>query len=198
MVRQVRAEDLNEALQSLVERLSYVDYFGAVLDYVPAHRPHENGGLLWKAIVHMLAPRILFPDKPALPSDSEMTMSYTGLLVASGDRGTSISMGYMAESYIDFGPYSMFLPIFLFGLLWGAMYAYCIRHADLRGIGYAFGTALILGAVQFEAATIKLLGGMVLRFLIFALILRYVVPSLYLWLGITNNEIPPPLAPNEL
>ena len=125
--------------------------------------------------------RLLNPEKDVLKSDSEETMMYTGLSVASSEQGTSIGMGYMAESYVDFGRYWMFVPIIFFGLLWGAMYAYFIRHSPVYPIGVALSTALLINASQVEIAEVKLLGGMVMKFLVFALLLRFVIPKAYRW-----------------
>jgi len=76
----------------------------------------------------------------------------------------------------------MFLPIFMFGCLWGWMYSYLLSHAASRMIGVAFGTALLLNASQFEIASVKLLGGMVAKFLVLAVVLRYCMPGIYRWI----------------
>lgn len=179
LVAGVDAEDLAESVQVTLRRLSYVDYFGAVIDYVPRVRAYENGGLLWRAISHLFIPRLIDPDKPILESDSEITMRYTGLSVASSDEGTSIGLGYMAEMYVDFGPYGMFVCVFMFGLLWGGMYSYLTARRHLPPYAQASAAILMLSATQFEIAEIKVLGGMVARFLVLALLLRYAMPPLH-------------------
>ena len=188
MARNVSSRDLSKDLKTLLERVGYVDFFAAAMDYVPALRSHTNGALLWRAIEHVLVPRLLNPNKPVLPSDSELTMEFTGLTLASGDRGTSISLGYMPENYLDFGPVMMFVPIFLFGVGYGLMYRYCLTRTPLRGIGYAFATVVLIGANQFEAAQVKLLGGMLMRFIVCALVLRYAMPSVCRWLQASESE----------
>jgi hypothetical protein len=90
-------------------------------------------------------------------------------------------MGYMAESYVDFGRYWMFVPILLLGMLWGAMYAYFIRRSAIYPVGVALSTALLINASQVEIAEVKLLGGMVMKFLVFAVLLRFVIPKAYRW-----------------
>ena len=182
LVSDVNVRSLDGSVEQLLERIAYVDYFAAVINYVPRVHPHENGGLLLKAILHVLIPRFLYPDKAALNSDSQITMTYTGLTIPSSAEGTSIGVGYMAEMYVDFGPYGMFVPIILFGMLWGLFYAWLVSHASLKLTGLAFGTALMINAGQFEIAQAKLLGGMLARFVIFALLLRYAMPYLQNWL----------------
>ena len=57
---------------------------------------------------------------------------YTGSRVAGTEEGTSIGIGYMAESYIDFGPIYMFVPILLLGVFYGLIYRYFIARKDFR------------------------------------------------------------------
>jgi hypothetical protein len=111
---------LNETetvFEGLVARVSYVTFFSRTLEYVPAKQPHADGELLQMALTNAFMPRFLFPDKPVLPSDSYYTRRFTGLLVT--EEGTSISIGYMAEFYADWGLGGMFLSILLYGFLMG-------------------------------------------------------------------------------
>ena len=181
LVSDLTLDDLVYGLDPLFTRVAYVDFFSLTLDYVPAVIPHEDGELWAGAVRHVLQPRLLFPDKPALSSDSERTMFYTGAHVA--DDGTSISIGYMGESYIDFGRIGMFAPIFLIGLLWGLIYAYFVRNARSTLVGYAFATALLVQAYQFEIVGTKLLGGILAKFIVLALLLRFAEPVIWSWLG---------------
>ena len=88
----------------------------------------------------------------------------------------------MGESYIDFGPVWMFLPILILGFLWGWMYVYFMTRARSVLLGYAFATAVLLNAYQFEMAGIKLVGGVVMDFLVLALLLRFAEKYIVGWL----------------
>ena len=171
-------EDVQEGMEPLFLRIAYVDFFALTMDFVPEYRPHEGGKVWMDSILHVLQPRVLFPDKPVLKSDSEFTMQYTGLFLASDDEGTSISIGYMGESYIDFGVPGMFVPILILGFFWGWMYAFFISHAQSAIFGYAFATALLIEAYQFEMAGIKLFGGMLMKFMVLSLALYFLEPRL--------------------
>ena len=182
LIGDLEGEDLALAMGDLFGRIAYVDYFALVTDYVPEYVPYE-GGELWKnAILHVLTPRAFYPDKPPLTPDSEVTMRYTGLHLASEEQGTSISIGYMGESYVDFGPYGMFIPVFILGVLWGLMYYYFMTRARLLVVGYAFATTLLLSAYQFEMTGIKLLGGVTMRFIVLALIMYFAEKRIGKWL----------------
>ncbi|MFL5616090.1 MAG: hypothetical protein ACJ796_20660 [Gemmatimonadaceae bacterium] len=183
LVSNLEPEDLRGSVERMFQRLAYVDYFAAVLDYVPRQRPFENGALLWRSLKHILVPRFLDPSKDILESDSEITMRYTGLSVASADQGTSIGIGYMAEGYVDFGAYGMLILVLICGFTWGKMYSWLLSHAGISATGFALGTTLLIDASQFEIAEIKLLGGMVAEFLVLAIVLRFLMPGLHRWLA---------------
>ena len=178
LISELDGAALGAGLEPLVSRISYVDFFGYTLSYVPAVAPHEGGALWGAAVRHILTPRILFPNKPSIVSDSEITNRYTGLGVAGEGQGTSISIGYMAESYVDFGRFWMFLPIFLTGIWRGAMFRFFASSRDMQLLGYAFAAALFTQTYQLEAATGKLLGGVTMRFIVLALLFRFVGPYL--------------------
>lgn len=176
------ASSLSDGFKQLAERLAYTDMFAYVLEMVPRHIPHE-GGLLWKkAVIHVLVPRLFYPNKPDLGSDSELTMKYTGLKLASEEQGTVISLGYMVESYIDFGPWLMYGPIFIVGLLWGLMYQYFLSHSKTKILGCALAVSVLINANQFEIYCVKLVGGILMSFIVTALVQRFLSPPLTKWL----------------
>jgi len=112
-----------------------------------------------------------------------MSMFYTGLALASAAQGTSISMGYMVESYIDFGPVFMYVPIFLLGTLWGGMYRYFVSRGPPTLLGYSVAVTVLINANQFGMYTSKLLGSMLMSFIVMALLLRFVLPYLWGWIA---------------
>ena len=103
------------------------------------------------------------------------------------EEGTSISMGYMAESYIDFGPWGMFVPIFLLGLLWGLIYRYFTTTSKIKIFGYGFATTVLIDTLNFGSNNVKLLGGVLTGLIIMAAAMRVFVPSLNRWLLIRHG-----------
>ena len=182
LLSEVDREALGEGLEPLAARVAYVDFFGYALGYVPAIVPHENGALWGAALKHVATPRILFPSKPPIISDSEVTNRYTGLRVAGEEEGTSFSIGYMGESYIDFGPLWMFAPILLVGLWRGLMYRFFLSHGGSQLTGFAFAVALFMSLYELEKATGKMLGGLLMRFIVLALLFRFAAPVVVRWL----------------
>jgi hypothetical protein len=166
---------------ALVYRISYVEYFALALKQVPTFLPHENGQILQDAIEHVIKPRILFPDKKAI-YDSDLTSKYTGISFAGKDEGVSFSLGAVAESFIDFGPVNMFLPIFFFGLLFGLMYKTLLLKGYNIVWGICYSAPLFQYAWMFPVPGTKLLGWSITYFVNFYLINRYLVKYLDTWL----------------
>ena len=177
-VHDFRTEDIAAAADEMARRVAYVTFFSYTLDRVPRHVPYENGAIWTGALVHILTPRIVFHDKPRLVSDTVKTDQYTGLRLAHMAGKTSISTGYMAESYIDFGFPYMYIPIFLVGVLWGLIYRFFTNRSSDYPVHAAAAVTVLLSTAIFEINATKLLGGVVMGFIVMALALRYGLPVL--------------------
>ncbi|WP_228445789.1 hypothetical protein [Terricaulis silvestris] len=158
----IKPQDLSDGFLDLLSRVSYVDFLAETLRSVPARIEHQNGGLWGEAFQNILTPRLLFPDKPPLPSDSVRTMQYTGRRLASDSSGTSISIGYVGESYIDFGAFGAIVTAFFMGLVYGVGVLGLVRLS--RSGGAALGLALTISFLwpvqQFEMSNVKLVGAL--------------------------------------
>jgi hypothetical protein len=161
LVQSVTWDNFTDGIDALILRVSYVNLFALTIENVPLRMPYENGELWKNAVTRVLTPRFLFPDK-AVTDDSERTRLYTGLNVAGSEAGTSIGIGYVGESYIDFGPFWMFTPIFLLGLLYGVIDRFFITRTRYKLLGSAFALSiLIFNAYEIETSNIKLVGGVI-------------------------------------
>lgn len=180
MIGELDAATLSKSFGKLLDRLAYVDFFAVVLDTVPGAVPHEDGALWWDAISRPFMPRLLFPEKTAI-DDSVRTNYYTGLDLPTSEEGTSISLGYMAESYIDFGKIGMMVPIFGLGLLLGRYYRFMLNHDPSRLLGMALATATIFEVSFLESSITKVFGGLVISMLASWAVLR-IAPKHIPWL----------------
>lgn len=168
LIADLNAQRLLDGALDGVYRLGYIDFFAYSIRNVPARIPYQRGDLWFGAITHILMPRALFPGKKVI-NDSERTNRFTLRNVAGTDQGTSISIGYMGESYIDFGPAGMFVPIFLLGLYYGWVYRWFVRRAVNPLLGAAIATSLLLFAAQLlESSNIKISGGVTAGYLVLA------------------------------
>jgi hypothetical protein len=143
----------------LVDRMWTIYYPALAIARVPSHVPHTHGEILSAALVHIVTPRVFFPGKPNLQSDSEKVRKYSGVMVAGAEQNTSIAFGYAAEAYIDFGLPLMFLPILGFGIAIGLAYALFRRLIWHRDLLVAFATvAFWLSLYLFERSWATMLG----------------------------------------
>lgn len=178
LAENLSTRDLKSALELAIYRISYTDIFGQVLDRVPAYTTYENGKILTTTIKHIFTPRFIFPNKKIL-DDSEMTNFYTAKNYFGSLKGTSVGMGYMAEFYIDFGYYFMFIPIFLMGCFYGYIYNFFVKNSKSKVIHLSISAAILFNAYLFETTQAKLIGGLLSAFIIMILLnkllLKYLI-----------------------
>ena len=147
------------AADTLVDRLWTVYYPALALSRVPRVLPHTNGTILGAALMHIVTPRVFFPNKAELPSDSDEVRKYSGVFVAGREVNTSIAFGYAPEAYIDFGIPWMFVPVFVFGVVVGLLYAMFRQLIWHRELFVAFATVTFwLTVYLFERSWATMLG----------------------------------------
>lgn len=172
LVSELDKEKLELALSNFVDRLTYVHFFGESIRTVPNRIPHENGKL-WGEAIQVLIPRLIYPSKPVL-DDSKRTSYYSGNRVAGSEDGASISLGYVAESYIDFGPWLMMPVLFLWGVFVGLAYRILVRSTRFPLFGYACATIVIfLNASVLESSNTKMVAGLTIGLFAMYLVQRF-------------------------
>jgi hypothetical protein len=155
----VDSSAFDDATDRFVDRIAYVTYLAHVIDFVPHIRPHEDGRIWLGALDHVLLPRVLFPDKAALESDTVIAERFTGLSLGS-HRGTSISIGLPAESYVDFGIPIMFGPALFLGILHGLAFRLLMRRREHAPYGAGFAVAFATPYMLVELVAAKALGSL--------------------------------------
>jgi hypothetical protein len=166
--------------ETLRSRLSYIDFLAATMERVPAVLPHEDGAHLGAAVRHVLTPRILFPDKQDLVSDTTITAYYTGLNKDDKNGNTSISIGYLGELYIDFGISGAVLAVFVMGLAYGRCYRAIRDHPRTPAfVNYGLCMMVALAFVSFETSLIKTVGRVIMVLAAALVLQRRVWPTLF-------------------
>ena len=170
--------NLSETFYALLSRLAYVDIFGSVISVQEAS-PEPQPMRQWtEAIEHVTQPRILFPNKPAL-SDTDVYMRLARAYSLETIRmGTSISVGYMAENFADMKFPGMLLGLFVLGLLLAyvikIMLGFKLPQIMIDGIVMGFIFSMARDGV--EVSLPKVLGGMMLFFLVTLLMNKFLFP----------------------
>ena len=176
--------DWGQAAYLLLIRLAYTDIFGSVIG-VQESSPEPEVMRQWQdAIDHVTRPRFLFPGKAAL-SDSDVYVRLARGNPSEEVRlGTSISVGYMAENFVDLGFPGMLIGCFVLGVLLGLVIRYFMTLKFpwiLReGVVLAFALNVFLNGV--ETSLPKVLGAAVMFFIVYALLARFAFPIGLKWL----------------
>jgi hypothetical protein len=156
---QQRDDRVQRDLDVLVDRVWAIYYPSLAIGRVPDVLPHTDGELTGAALMHLVTPRILFPNKPDLPSDSDLVRKYSGVYVAGIEQNTSIAFGYAAEGYVDFGVPVMFVPVLIFGVFMGAIYEWFLRTLQHRELAITLVTVVFwLSLYLFERSWARTLG----------------------------------------
>lgn len=182
LVSELDRDKLASGTEQLLERLAYVEFFGMVLETVPDTLPHEWGALWWDAVTRPFMPRLFFPWKSEI-NDSDRTNYYTGLGVAGAESGTSISIGIMGESYIDFGEYGMMVVLFAYGVAIGRIYRWMLFSRNGQGLlGASLASATLFGAAALESSITKVVGGVLVTFLASIMLIQVIAPRFLRWM----------------
>jgi len=185
MVSALDTGGLSDGFERLLRRTGYIEFFGRVIDVVPGHLSHTNGSIWWDALTRPLMPRLLFPDKASI-NDTQRTTAYTGVLF---QGATSVSLGYMAEAYIDFGIYGMMLLLLAYGYVLGRLYKWLIEGRYTHGLlGMGIASSVLFVATAFESSATKVIGGVAVSVLVTWSFARWYVPKFSPWLRARKNS----------
>ena len=174
-VENADTETLRVGFDALWARIAYVEFFGATLRNIPTNVPHEDGAMTIAGLTHILVPRLVWPEKPVLPSDTVVTARYTGLpLTVRAD--TTISIGYPGEFYIDFGTTGLLVCMGILGFLYGKATRVIQRSFESPLIAYGATISLLMPGFMFETALPKAIGGVMTSFIVLIIMGKTVVP----------------------
>jgi hypothetical protein len=120
-------------------RLSLLQQTANVMESTPERVPYQNGRLYSYMLVTFV-PRFFWPDKPSV-NDSNRWYQVAYRLTARNDlKGVSIAVGYLPESYINFGWFGPPVVMFCVGIFLGLFDKIFLRHRSgllLNSIGLA-------------------------------------------------------------
>jgi hypothetical protein len=136
------------------------------------------------ALSHVFQPRFLFPDKQAL-SDTEVFIRLTKADVMDNMRGgTSISVGYMAENYVDLGFPGMLGGIFAIGLIVALVirffFSFDVPWMVRQGTALAFVYSICASGL--EVSMPKILGSSFTFAVAYGLAMKFAFPAGQRWL----------------
>ncbi len=173
----------SSATEKFLDRLQGTFHLAKTMDRVPDIIPYKLGNNWGETFAYVFTPRLFNPNKAQMNS-SEKASKYTGIQYAGREQGTAFSLGYFADSYIDFGLLGMLLPLFLIGLLFGFTYFYFLRNPSSNYIfNYSVVCALYMRFFAFEMDSIFFIGSLFTDLLTYFLLSKLFFPWLYRFLS---------------
>jgi len=163
-------------------RLQYVLHFALAMERVPAFIPYENGNVWMENATNAFMPRLLFPSK-AIYDPSKKASKFTGKNFAGQEQGAAFSLGYFADSYVDFGPVGMFIPLILLGLFVAYIYKVFFRFRTLNlFLRFAIINVVLHVFIFFESDGLFLFGRLMIELITFYVLGKYGFPKLQRWI----------------
>lgn len=173
---------LSEGMERLVARHAYIEFIALTLANVPRGISHQDGQLTFAVVAHLTMPRFLFPNKPILPSDTDIMAKYTGLPMTWNEH-TSISIGNLGELYVDFGPIGGLAAAGVIGWLVGFIYRSLRKDRGASALITAGLCVMVaLPIAYFGTAYVKLMGAFVYSSVIAIAAQRRGLPIILPWI----------------
>ncbi len=141
------AKDIDVGVASLFYRVQYMEYYALVVKKTPAELNFQKGNELAETIEFLTTPRFLNPNKKKLDPSSKVN-KFTGRKVTTAKQGVSISIGYFANLYIDYGLYLMTIPLLALAFLLFQMLKWIIKSFKANEyvkLSLVYSTVLVLG-----------------------------------------------------
>jgi hypothetical protein len=183
--------DWGTAADSMIRRIGYIDFFGAVIGIAETAPDPVNLGRWRETLEHITTPRALFPDKAVL-NDNILFATYVRRGAVSDEtRGsTSISVGFLAENFIDFGFPRMLMPVALMGVALGGVLRYFMSRPVAWPVREGFVAAVVLDGIApgMELSLAKYFGTIIIHFVVLALVLKFIYPALGRWLELASGR----------
>jgi hypothetical protein len=180
------------AKKGFFDRLQYTFHFAKTIDRVPTVIPYQDGGNLGGTLSFVLTPRILNANKGVYDA-SVRASKYTGIQYYGAKNGTSVSLGYFADCYIDFGMYGMFIPLLILGFVYGRTYFYFVKKSSPNFIfNFAVVGAIYMELFAFESDSIFVFGRLYINLMVFFLLKIFMFPKLYNYIKVPQKLVAEP------
>ncbi|MBN9482699.1 MAG: hypothetical protein J0H46_05065 [Bacteroidetes bacterium] len=152
------ADAFSEGGEILLHRMQYMQQYSSVYSRVPSVIPFDDGKNTTSALTFLLMPRT-FSDNKGILDPSTKASYYTGKTFTDAAHGTSISMGYFCDFYIDFGLWGMIIPLLIIAFGIGKAASYIMNSTRYNLIfTYCLFIAVFMSLGTFESDIIFYLG----------------------------------------
>ena len=183
------SNSFDDATINFLDRLQYTYHLAKTMDRVPAVIPFEDGGNWGNTIAFVLTPRIIDPNKGTYDASLKAS-KYSGIQYSGVKRGVSVSLGYFADGYIDFGYVGMFIPLVILGFIYGGSYFYFVKNSSSNFIfNYAVVGAIFMELFSFESDNIYVIGRLYVNLMVFFILKIFFFPKLMDYISMPKKTI---------
>ena len=161
-------ENRGQLAAKTLERASLLIQVAHVAEVTPSQVPFQNG-VTYSYMAVTLVPRFLWPEKPSMSEANRFYQLAYGLSDQKGMETTSISVGIMAEAFINFGWFGIGGIMFLSGLLLG-LYNRTFFSANSNTYFAAIGLALLPGFLAIESQFSQYFSSVIQQFVLMLLV----------------------------
>lgn len=151
------AEQARNLANQTLGRLSLLQQTANVMESTPERVPYQNGRLYSYMLVTFV-PRLFWPDKPSVNDSNRWYQVAYRLTMRNDLNGVSIAVGYLPESYINFGWFGAPLVMFCLGILLGLFDKVFLRPGSGLLLN-SVGVALLPQLVPVEAQLAQYIAG---------------------------------------
>lgn len=156
-----------ELASQTLERASLLVQVAHVIEITPSMVPFQYGSTYSYMAVTWI-PRFLWPEKPSMSDANRFYQIAYGLSDRHTVQSTSISVGCLAEAYINFGWYGVIAIMFLVGVLLG-VFERTFFTEGANGYFLAMGLALMPVFLSIESQFAQYFSGVVQQFFLMLL-----------------------------
>jgi hypothetical protein len=150
-------ESLRRALNPSVTRISLLNQTANVIELTPSVVPYQYGWL-YSYIAITWIPRFIWPDKPSVSEANQYYQVAYGLSSEEDLSRVSISVGFLAEGYINFGWIGVLGIMFLAGIFFD-FYQTAFLSTTSGALMTAIGVMLLPQFLSVESQVAQYLGG---------------------------------------
>ncbi|MFC1488287.1 hypothetical protein ACFL6B_00415 [Thermodesulfobacteriota bacterium] len=161
-----------EMVSELMVRFNQGWIINRAMIWTPAVKPFAHGKTIGNSITSALVPRILNPQKGVVSGREDYTR-YTGLLLI----GTSMSLGYAGEMYVNFGPRWGLLGIGLYALLLGLGFRWFYEKAYIQPLWWIWAGYFGIIAIKAETSVGFMINWMI-KSVVIMLITLWIAPGM--------------------
>jgi hypothetical protein len=160
-----------QLLAETLDRLALLPQAANVMAMTPRIVPYRNGAS-YSYLAATLIPRAVWPDKPSVSEANRDYQIAYGLTAKEDIEGVSISVGCLAEAFMNFGWWGVTGVMLTLGLLLG-VFERTLLMPESGLLFCGIGLALISSLLTVEAQAAQYLGGLLQQI---AVVVVFVLP----------------------